>query len=169
MRQWDVTQTRWKCPLNPSLVSEGWKLPHFARFNVANGKKRIRCSETKGRKGLGKRPGHVSVIHLYCTTGHCYLQNADSLKQKRVNSCKSQMREYAQYLPCFEKTVIAFAPLHWILPLMIIHVLKREVISPGKVGLVCIALVSLVNYCDQGSTSPLFLSCPLCTYSKSVF
>lgn len=137
-----------------------------------NGKKRIRCSETSGRKGLGKISGECLNPTSYISTakiGHCYLQNADTLKQKRINTCKSQMREYVQSLPCFEKTVIVFAPLHWILPLMIIHVLKREVNSPGKVGLVCIALVSPVNYCDQCSTSPLFLSCPLCTYSKSVF
>lgn len=113
----------------------------------------------------GMSQSYISTAKI----GHCYLQNADTLKQKRINTCKSQMREYVQSLPCFEKTVIVFAPLHWILPLMIIHVLKREVNSPGKVGLVCIALVSPVNYCDQCSTSPLFLSCPLCTYSKSVF
>ena len=52
---------------------------------------------------------------------------------------------------------------------MILYVLKREVISPRKVGLVCIALVSLVNFCDQCSPSSLFLSCLLSTYSKSVF
>ena len=104
------------------------------------------------RKGLdarrqaqeGIRENIWGMSQSYISTakiGHCYLQNADTLKQKRINTCKSQMREYVQSLPCFEKTVIVFAPLHWILPLMIIHVLKREVNSPGKVGLVCIALV----------------------------
>lgn len=49
-----------------SLVPEGWQLLHLAQFNVANGKKRIRCLEIRGRKGLGKISGHVSVLHLYC-------------------------------------------------------------------------------------------------------
>lgn len=97
MRQWDTTQPRWKCALNLLLVPEGWRLTLLAQLTVANGKKRTRCVETTERKGLGKIPGVSQSYISTAVTGH--LQNFDSLKQKQVNTCNSQMDSLERILP----------------------------------------------------------------------
>lgn len=99
MRQWDATQPRWKCPLNLLLVPEGWQLTLLAQLTVANGKKRTRCVVTTERKGLGEISGESQSYISTAATGHRHLQNFDSLKQKQVNTCNSQMDSLERILP----------------------------------------------------------------------
>ena len=85
--------------MNLFLVPEGWQPTVLAQLTVANGTKRSRCVETTERKGLGKISRTSQSYTSTAITGHCHLQNFDSLKQKQVNTCNSQMDSLERILP----------------------------------------------------------------------